>query len=302
MIRLGLCCKFLKESIRFRTTTITYLKKLKTRNEDPYLYLNNIILSNIASLKNAITYCSNHKIGCFRISSDFFPGATHPDFLYTIDDLPSQAIMKEELSICKDLAQQSNIRLTFHPNQFVVINSPKTEVVEKAILDLEHHNRLAELVSADVINIHLGGAYNDKTAAIKRFESNFKKLSVGVQEKLTIENDDKTYTPKEILPVCNKLGIPLVYDVHHHRCLPDALSIEEATTEAIKTWNREPLFHISSPIHGWNTSPFYPHHDFININDFPAHWKSLSNITIEVEAKAKELAIQQLIKDLGLYT
>jgi UV DNA damage endonuclease len=106
---------------------------------------------------------------------------------------------------------------------------------------------------------------------------------------MTVENDDKTYTPADLLPLCKATGIPLVYDVHHHRCNPDSLSVEQATKKALATWNREPMFHLSSPIEGWDGPKPERHHDFIDVNDFPECWRR-KNITVEVEAKAKEVA------------
>jgi UV DNA damage endonuclease len=90
-----------------------------------------------------------------------------------------------------------------------------------------------------------------------------------------------------------------VYDVHHHRCLPDNLSVAQATQRALTTWNREPLFHISSPKHGWGKKGVCWHNDYIDLHDFPAEWRKL-DITVEVEAKAKELAVKRLYKDLKL--
>jgi len=116
---------------------------------------------------------------------------------------------------------------------------------------------------------------------------------------LTLENDDRIYTPAELLPVCRATRVPLVYDVHHHRCNPDQLSIEEATLQAIKTWDREPLFHVSSPRSGWKGKNWGPHSDYIDINDFPLEWKAL-DLTVEVEAKAKECAIARLQNQLGI--
>ncbi len=87
--------------------------------------------------------------------------------------------------------------------------------------------------------------------------------------------------------------LPVVYDVHHHRCLPDELSIEEATAAAIETWNREPLFHISSPLAGWSGPKPARHHDEIEIDDFPTCWAGLG-LTVEVEAKSKEVAVRKL--------
>ncbi len=114
-----------------------------------------------------------------------------------------------------------------------------------------------------------------------------------VRSRLTLENDDKLYTPADLLPVCRDTGVPLVYDVHHHRCLPDALTLEQATAAARATWDREPLFHISSPLAGWRGPRPERHHDFINPKDFPAVWHGWP-FTVEVEAKAKELAVARL--------
>jgi UV DNA damage endonuclease len=116
---------------------------------------------------------------------------------------------------------------------------------------------------------------------------------------LTIENDDRIFTPADLLPVCKDLSIPMVYDVHHHRCLPDGISVEKTTQKAIKTWNREPVFHLSSPREGWLSSDPRPHHDYIDPSDFPDCWRDL-DATVEIEAKAKEAAVFKLKKALNL--
>ena len=125
-------------------------------------------------------------------------------------------------------------------------------------------------------------------------------LPPSIKSRLTLENDDKTFTPLDLLPVCIQHGIPLVYDVHHHRCLPDGLSITEASEMAIKTWNgREPLFHLSSPKETWSGKNPRSHHDFIDLTDFPLEWLEMKEMfTIDIEAKAKELAIKRLRGDL----
>jgi len=93
------------------------------------------------------------------------------------------------------------------------------------------------------------------------------------------------------------MDIPLVYDVHHHRCLADGRDVEKTTELAISTWNREPLFHLSSPKYGWESNNPRNHHDYIDAKDFPLYWKNL-DITVEVEAKAKELAVLKLKQDM----
>ena len=144
-----------------------------------------------------------------------------------------------------------------------------------------------------MINIHAGGAYGDKTSALKRLAAVIERLSSAVRTRLTLENDDRTYTPRDLLPLCARIGVPLVYDVHHHRCRPDGLSVAEVTARAAATWNREPLFHLSSPLEGWKGPKPARHHDYIDPADLPAEWLDL-DLTVDVEAKAKELAVKTL--------
>jgi UV DNA damage endonuclease len=148
-----------------------------------------------------------------------------------------------------------------------------------------------------VINVHGGGAFGDKQKALADFARNVRRLSRRAKSRLTVENDDKLFTPADLLPICRATGIPLVYDVHHHRCNRDELSVEQATEQAIGTWDREPLFHVSSPIDGWNGSRPGRHHDFIDLTDFPDCWLNL-DVTVEVEAKAKEVAVLKLKAEL----
>jgi UV DNA damage endonuclease len=179
----------------------------------------------------------------------------------------------------------------------VVLNSPRADVVEKSLLELEYQAEVAEWIGADVVNIHGGGAYGDKPKALAEFARNVDRLSVRARSRLTVENDDKIFSPADLLPICESTRIPLVYDVHHHRCLPDELSIEQATEKALATWNREPMFHLSSPLEGWDGPKPERHHDYIDVRDFPDVWQE-KTLTVEVEAKAKELAVGKLLADL----
>jgi len=178
-----------------------------------------------------------------------------------------------------------------------VLNSTRPEVVQASVRELEYQAEVAEWVEADVVNIHGGGAFGDKEKALADFSRSLTRLSTSARRRLTVENDDKIYTPTDLLPLCQAEGIPLVYDVHHHRCNPDELSEKEATEQAIATWSREPLFHISSPIEGWRGPRPERHHDFIDVKDFPKCWQD-HDLTVEVEAKAKEVAVLKLKQEL----
>lgn len=296
MIRFGLCCLFIEQPIKFRTTTATSASKL---SKNALLNkINDLCLENATSLMSALEYCSENGIGCFRIMSGILPLKTHPTLKYEMSDLPDGDKIIGIFKNCGIFAKNKNIRTCFHPDQFVVLNSKSENVVEQSLIEIEYQAEVAEWVGADVLNIHGGGAFNDKKGSLSQFEKTLDRLSDRARSRITVENDDKTYTPSDLLPICKNAGIPLVYDVHHHRCNKDDLSVEEATELAISTWNREPMFHISSPIDGWEGKKISPHHNRINVFDFPENWKNL-NITVEVEAKDKELAVKDLMESLN---
>ena len=296
-IRLGLCCIFAEAPIKFGATTVTHIMKLE--RAQALEKISKLCLNNAKALSQALFFCREKGIGCFRVASHILPVKTHRDAGYEIEDLPDHQEILETFKQCGDFAKTNDIRTCFHPDQFVVLNSPNPEIVRKSIVEIEYQAKVASWINADVVNIHAGGGYKNKTKALSDFCTNFYRLSSHARSLLTLENDDRTYSPADLLPICESLGIPMVYDVHHHRVLSDDILIEECTERAIKTWNREPLFHLSSPINGWGEKNENQHHDYININDFPNCWRG-KKITVEVEAKAKELAVQRLITELQI--
>lgn len=293
-IRLGLCCIFQDQPIRFYNRQATHLKN-RSRGEQLQL-LSDTVVQNCRSLRGALVYCQEHQIGSFRISSRFLPLKTHPQLSYSLEELPDAEEITAQLHLCRRFAQENDLRITFHPDQFTLLSSPRPEVTDNSLRELAYHAEVAVEVGADVIMIHGGGAYNDKNAAIDRLERNLDRLADGVRRRLALENDDRIYSPADLLPLCRRTGIPLVYDIHHHRCNPDQLTVEETSVEALATWNREPLFHLSSPREGWAARDARSHHDYIDIADFPECWAGLS-LTVELEAKAKELAIMRFQRE-----
>jgi UV DNA damage endonuclease len=293
MIRFGLCCIFRSHPVKFRRTTAAALARLPETEQKQRLA--RLCAENAESLFAALCFCRDHRIGAFRINSQILPLKTHPNLGYEIHDLPGSRQIVDQFKACGKFSRKHNIRTSFHPDQFVVLSSPTPDVVRRSVLELDYQAQVAEWVNADVINLHAGGVYGDKPAALARLADTINALSQPVRQRLTLENDDISYTPEDLLPLCRNLGIPLVYDVHHHRCLPDGLSIETATQKAAHTWDREPLFHLSSPKDGWESPTPRKHSDFIDINDLPMDWTEM-DITVEVEAKAKEEAVIQLIQ------
>ena len=295
MIRWGLCCIFREVPIKFHRTTAKYTAKLSA--DERLTRLSNICLHNAESLLEALKFCRLNGIGAFRINSQILPLKTHPQLAYEIEDLPQSTEIVNAFKKCKTYCHRHNLRTSFHPDQFILLSSPNPEVTRRSIADLRYQAEVAEWVGADVINIHAGGAYGNKDEALERLVTQTRGLPQNVRRRLTLENDDRLYTPRDLLPVCEKLAIPLVYDLHHHRCLPDGRNVEDTTQLALKTWDREPLFHISSPLKSWQDRNPRNHHDYINLDDFPECWLKLE-ITVEVEAKAKELAVLKLMREI----
>jgi UV DNA damage endonuclease len=294
-MRLGLCCMFRDQPIKFVTTRVAAISKMKRL--DAQAKLSCLCLENADALMAALRFCAANGIGCFRINSQILPIKTHHTCGYEVSDLPEGDEIVRRFEECGRYARTHKLRTCFHPDQFVVLNSPRPDVVENSDQELEYQAVVAEWVGADVVNIHVGGAFGDKQKALADFARNLKLLSLGVRSRLTVENDDKTFTPVDLLPVCRAEGLPLVYDVHHHRCNPDGMSVEQITRKAVATWNREPMFHISSPIEGWKGPKPERHHDFIDVEDLPACWQR-KKITVEIEAKAKEVAVLKLKMEL----
>jgi UV DNA damage endonuclease len=296
-LRLGLCCIFVDEPIKFRTTTAKYLSKLG--QEAGRSHRDALVKHNLKSLETAIRRCKDLGIGAFRITSTIVPLATHPDWLFDVERL-ADGPLGDQAEQCRRSAQDLQIRLSMHPDQFVVLSTKRNEVAAASLAELEYQGAFCAAVGADVMNIHGGGGYGDKPSAMGRFVERVDQLTDRARSRLTIENDDRTYTPLDLLKLCERTGLPLVYDVHHHRCNADDMSVSEATAAALKTWNREPHFHISSPRNGWDSKDERSHHDYIDVNDFPNIWRTLdAPLTVDVEAKAKELAVKRLAKELS---
>lgn len=297
MMRLGLCCLFRQAPIKFRRTTAKYLATQSRRQQKAYL--SEICLHNANALMRALQFCEQNGIGGFRVNSQILPLKTHPAHQYKIQDLPDYQQILTQFRKCGAFGCKHGLRITFHPDQFILLSSPDPGVTRRSVADLRYQAEVASWIQADVLNIHAGGAYGDKGKTLRRLAHRIERLPGAVRRRLTLENDDRIFTPADLLPFCKQTGIPFVYDVHHHRCLPDDMNIESTTEKALQTWNREPLFHISSPLSGWKTNNPRPHHDYINIRDVPKKWLDLNiNMTVEVEAKAKELAVLKLKKDI----
>jgi UV DNA damage endonuclease len=290
MIRWGLCCLVLDAPIKFRSATHAYVWQLSP--EDRQAYLNGIALENAKSLIDVLRYCKALDIRAFRVSSGIFPLATHPVSGYRLESLVDGDEVLRRLETAGDVAARADIRLSFHPDQFVVLNSIRPEVVDISIRELEWQGEIAEIIGADVLCLHGGSTQGGVEDAATRLISAIERLSTRARLRLALENDDRCFSAIDLLPVSLATGVPIVLDAHHHRVITGGLSIEEATDWALATWgDREPYFHVSSPRDGWKNGDPRPHADYLDPADVPPYWRAIPKLTVDVEAKAKERAV-----------
>lgn len=298
-IRWGLCCQFLDAPIRFRTATHRYVATLA--EDDGRVYLAGIARDNARALGEAIMHCAALGIGAFRIGSGILPLSTHPTSGYTLPDLDDDGRITAVFRHAGALAIEHDVRLSFHPDQFVVLNSERADVVESSLAEMRAQAYVAGLVGADVLTLHPGSFAGGPVAALERLERGIDRLSDAAHQRLALENDDRRFSPALLLPFCERLGVPMVYDVHHHRCTPDALDVSAASDRAAATWNdREPHFHVSSPRDGWSAADPRPHADYVARDDLPDAWLDRP-ITVDIEAKAKERAVLALRESVMLH-
>jgi UV DNA damage endonuclease len=283
---LGLVCITASDAVRFRTVTRKRLLQL-TETEQTTV-LQNLYADNLKRLDKAIDFCFANRIKLYRMTSALFPFAD--------TDLGENVLksMSEELRNTGDRALDLGIRLVLHPDQFVVLSSDKISVVENSIKILATHALIMDMLGQPrsplaLMNIH--GGKSDRSTQLK---SVIRDLPDSIRSRLTFENDEYAYSSSELLEICLDVGVPMVFDAHHHVIHEklesyDDPSVGEMLAAARVTWPLPEwqLVHIS------NGKEFFAdprHSDLISVMPecyYDAPW-------IEVEAKLKELAIEKL--------
>jgi UV DNA damage endonuclease len=186
----------------------------------------------------------------YRLSSDLAPYVTHPDMPQFHNQIEECA---DELAAVGKLARQDDVRLSFHPGPHTVLNSPDEGIVEKAVADLCAQARILDLMGLGpeaVINVHVGGLYGDKPAAMARFVERTLALPENVRDRLVLENDERIYRIEDTYAIHQRTGVRLVLDQLHHLCSHSpGRSLEEALSLALSTWpaDQTPKVHYSSP-------------------------------------------------------
>ena len=263
-------------------------------------YASELTLQNCKDLDKIVDWNIMNGYKIFRVSSGLAPWKSE----YKWDDLKDIKEIRQYLSSAGTKAKTHNLRITSHPGPFNVLTSPHPHVVDNCINDLTSHGDVFDMMGLyrspySKINIHIGGAYGDKESAMERFCKSFKRLPKSVRSRLTVENDDRAsmYSVKDLYyGVYQRIGIPIVFDYHHHKLQTGDMTEQKALEMAIKTWGDiKPVVHYSeSRCEEQQDEKIRPqaHSDYV-INKINTYGY---DIDVMVEAKAKELAVEKYKK------
>ena len=254
--------------------------------------------NNLKCLYKILQYNVQNGFYFFRISSDLVPFASHP--VCTFDWANH---FRGELRKVGEFIAEHGTRISMHPDQFVIINALKEDVVERSVKELEYHCTVLDKMGLDStakIQIHLGGVYGDKNSAIARFTERYNSLSESLKSRLVIENDDRSYSLKDCLSAHEKIGIPIIFDSFHHQCLNNGETLRQGLELAATTWKRSdgiPMVDYSSQQRGQRSGS---HAKTLNIASFRKFLQETRGLDFDLmlEIKDKETSALKALKIL----
>ncbi len=278
-------------------------------------------------LDGILDHCAARGIRMYRMSSDLAPYATHPDMPQFHDMI---AESDAELTAIGAKARALDIRLSFHPSQFVLLNAPDPEIVTRSVRDLAAQAEMLDRMGLGpeaVLVTHVGGVYDDRPAARRRWVEAWHRLPAHVRARLVLENDDIRFSAADTLWIHGETGVRLIFDHQHHWCMnPEGLGVVEAFGRVLDTWPDDvrPKMHFSSPRTemrqitrkdrktGKPRTVMQPpiwtgHADFVQPFEFVRFLRDCAPLVarrpfdVMLEAKMKDLALERLRADLVRY-
>ena len=276
----------------------TYSEYLK--NQD-IRRLDTVIKDNLNNLKQIMIYNIKNNIHFYRMTSKLIPLATKEDVIFDYLDQ-----YNEYYNSISKIIKNYNLRVDMHPNEYCVLNSTSTDIVNSSIEIIKYHYNILDKLGINdkVIILHISSSVFGKEKSIQRFINSFNKLEDNIKKSIVLENDDKIYNVKDTLSLCKKLNIRMVLDYHHHLC-NNCGNIDEYLEEILNTWNTIPKMHYSSPKNR-SKKEYRSHNDYINPYEFIEFINILKkynrDIDIMLEAKMKDDALFRLIRQLKYLT
>ncbi|MDS0300052.1 UV DNA damage repair endonuclease UvsE [Halogeometricum sp. S1BR25-6] len=256
-------------------------------------YASELALQNVSDLSEILRWNVDRGIYFYRCTSDLVPWNSQ----FELTELPDYEEIARIAADCGRFILENEMRFTFHPSHWCKLASESTDTVENSIRDLEIHGSWLDLFGLPRtpyygINVHIGAHYDDKAATAERFRDAVNRLSPAARERLTVENDDKEglwSVPELVDAVAEPLGVPVVFDYHHHQFASRGLTYREAFETAARTWGDvRPVAHYSEParLYGGDARP-QAHADYVaSVPDW-----LLDGADVMLEAKEKERAL-----------
>lgn len=302
-LNMGYCC--INTKLRNLGIFTSRTCRLDTVREKGIEYIYDLAHKNIDDLSAIFRWNYKNDIFLYRMSSEMFPFASHPEF-YANYDFEQ---FKEKLKKIGDLAKFYKQTLTFHPGQYNQLTSHRLEVVEQSIIDIDLHAKILDLMECgndSVIVIHGGSKRDGKQVSLDRLCDTFQRLSDSSRKRLVLENCEMAYSIEDLLPVSRKIGVPIVIDYHHHNINPGTIKSDnqllEITKLVLDIWKSRditPLFHLSESRPGIKITDSITarraHSDYVETLP-PVLLETLKNhrINLDIEAKMKEQAVLRL--------
>lgn len=286
---LGYACQNLTIGTKSRTVR---LANVRTETLIP------VITQNLEDVKRSLRWNLEHGLRFFRISSDLIPFGPMDVFPFDWEEA-----FAWKLKSIRKLVRKEKLRVTSHPGQYTVLNSPRPDVVDASVDELEHQARVLRAMDPKgTMTLHVGGAYGDKPAALERFEQNLARLSDDARQRLAIENDDTTWDLPEVVELAERTGLRVIPDLFHHLVFPDDTlpddELAELLERAAATWGKGVIkLHLSSQKPGTRVS----HADFLDMDDVDRLLALMDRVgdadapyDVMLEAKRKEKAVLEV--------
>lgn len=204
----------------------------------------------LEEVSKILDYLAKEKLDMYRLSSDLAPYATHPD-MPQFHNMVAES--DAELAAFGKKARELDIRLSFHPSQYVLLNSPDAALTAKSIWDLSSQAEMLDRMGLNdeaVMITHVGGVYDDHDASRARWIEGWEKCPEHVRRRLVLENDDIRFSAADALWIHERTGVRLVFDYQHFWCLnPERLDMRATFEKFLATWPEgvRPKMHFSSP-------------------------------------------------------
>ncbi len=254
------------------------------------------VKNNLECLANILRYNRDHSMLFFRITSDLVPFASHP-----VNKFPWQRHFRDTFSRLGRYIKEHDMRISMHPDQFTLLNSVDRSVLQSSLKELRYHAEILDLMQLDKtakIQIHVGGVYGDKIASMKRFEKRYSRLEPSVRRRLVIENDHRNYSAADCLSLSRTTGIPVVFDVLHHRVYNNGEGINPSLARASKTWHkRDGLLMVDYSLQK-RSGIKGQHAESLNRNNFKKFLQSTKSYDFDImlEIKDKEKSALHAIR------